>query len=268
MILTNRDKNLFEKLNSYAVMTTRQVAKTVFPDIQLTTILRRLRKLEKQDFIKRNVGLSTYEHSWTLTEKGAKLVSDRPPRWHQSRFLLEHDTKLTALRISLEAAGIAQSWVPEHEIRFKVASKHGVERAKEKLIPDGIMGIEWQNAKESLAIELELHSKHSRRYMRNFHEYKYKQNILGVWYLTSTPMLARMIEKLWLKQIGANQKPFFYWSLVDEVIENPLKALVHSNGKSAPLAKIWLPKIAKSDAHTLAHPMSKQTERKDLELRA
>jgi hypothetical protein len=81
-------------------------------------------------------------------------------------------------------------------------------------------------------------------------------------------MLARMIEKLWLKQIGANQKPFFYWSLVDEVIENPLKALVHSNGKSAPLAKIWLPKIAKSDAHTLAHPMSKQTERKDLELRA
>lgn len=170
MILTKRDKVLFEKLNNYAVMTTRQVAKAVFPDIQLTTTLRRLRKLEKQTFIKRNVGLSTYEHSWTLTEKAAKLVSDRPPKWHQSRFLLEHDTKLTALRLSLEETGIVQSWIPEHEIRFKVASKHGIDRTKDKLIPDGIMGIEWQNKKESLAIELELHGKNSRRYLRNFYE--------------------------------------------------------------------------------------------------
>ncbi len=241
MIVTQRDKALFEKLHSYAVMTTRQVANTVFPGIELTTTLRRLRKLERDNFIKRNTGLSTYEHSWTLTEKGAKLVSDRPPRWQQSRYLLEHDTKLTALRLALESAGVAQSWIPEHEIRFKVASRHGLEVAKDKLIPDGIMGVDWQGSKESIAIEVELHGKNSRRYFRNFHQYKYKQNILGVWYLTPTPTLARTIEKLWIREVGMNRKPFFYWSLIDEVIEKPLEAIVRSGKDRNALPLIWRP---------------------------
>ena len=251
MILTQRDKVLFHKLNSYAVMTTRQVAGSVFPDIRLTTTLRRLRKLENHAFLKRNVGLSTYEHSWTLTEKGSKLISDHPPKRHQSRFLLEHDTKLTAIRLSLEKVGIVQSWIPEHEIRFKVASKFGPERTREKLIPDGILGTDFRGTKESFAIELELHRKHSRRYLRNFYEYKQKQNIRGVWYLTSTPMLARQIEKLWQKEVGTIQRPYFFWSIVDDIIENPRNAAIHSNGKTARLIDVF------GSVHTLAHSLIK-----------
>ncbi len=241
MVLTQRDKVLFEKLLSYAVMTTRQVARTVFPDVQLTTVLRRLRKLEKQMYIRRNPGLETYEQAWTLTEKGSTVVSNLPPKWHQSRYLLEHDTKLTAVRLALESIRAVQSWVPEHEIRYRVAAKHGVERAKDRLIPDGIMGVEWQGVKESLAIELELHGKNSRRYRHNFYEYRTKENILGVWYLTSTPSLAKQIEKLWYIDKRNDARPVFFWSLVDDVIEDPANSLVHFSGQSQPLTKLWMP---------------------------
>lgn len=259
MILTARDKVLFEKLHNYAVMTTRQVAQIVFSDIQLSTTLRRLRKLEKHGFVKRSVGLSTYEHSWTLTEKSMKLVSDHPTRPNQSRFLLEHDTKLTALRLALENIGVVRSWVPEHEIRFKVAAKHGLSRTKDKLIPDGIMGVEWQKANESLAIELELHGKSARRYLRNFDEYQRKQSILGVWYLTSTPTLARHIEKLWNKTKSAYQKPNFYWSLVDDVIERPKTAVVYQNQKSAPIIQIWKPTLPTQSAQRDAQSLGRDT---------
>ena len=218
MILTNRDKVLFEKLFCFAVMTTRQIGKTVFENIQLTTVLRRLRKLEKHGFVRRYAGINTYECAWILTEKSALMLSDRPPKWRQSRALIEHDTTLTSLRMALEGVGISRSWIPEHEIRMKVAAKYGPESVKNRLIPDGIMGVQWQDFKESVAIELELHSKNATRYRDNFYDYKRKSNLLGVWYLTPTETLGRHIEKLWRHIVPADLRPIFYWSVIDEVL--------------------------------------------------
>jgi hypothetical protein len=77
---------------------------------------------------------------------------------------------------------------------------------------------------------------------------------MGVWYLTSTTSLARSIEKLWIKEVGLNRKPFFYWSLLDEVIEKPQTAVFHSGQNSNQLLKLWKVqeplKIAQSPAHT------------------
>ncbi len=268
MVLTDRDKVLLEKLFSYAVMTTRQITKVVFADIQLTTVLRRLRKLEKHGYVRRYAGINTYECAWMLTERSALMLSDRPPKWHQSRTLIEHDTTLTALRMSLEEAGIARSWIPEHEIRAKVAARHGVESVKNRLIPDGIMGVQWQDFKESIAIELELHSKNASRYRNNFHDYKYKSSLLGVWYLTPTASLARHIEKLWRKEVSADRKPFFYWSLIDEVLEKTLNAEIHFNEQTQLLSNTWIPRIDESIAHTPAQCLSREVERKgDSEIR-
>lgn len=46
--------------------------------------------------------------------------------------------------------------IPEHEIRSKVYKKFGLRDAKNKLIPDGLMGVEVNEKKVSVAIELEL----------------------------------------------------------------------------------------------------------------
>jgi hypothetical protein len=62
------------------------------------------------------------------------------PKRHWSKNLLEHDHKLISLRLNLEAYGISHSWIPEHLIRTNIFRKNDFKTAKEKLIPDGLMG--------------------------------------------------------------------------------------------------------------------------------
>lgn len=235
----DRDKILFEKLYKYAVMTTKQVATTVFPNVDVKTVLRRLGKLEDENYIERIEGLPTYHRVWLLTPKGSYMVSDRPPRRRQSRFQLEHDVMLTALRLKLEDHSISKVWYPEHEIRAKVAAQHGIEATKKKTIPDGIMAVEMTDCKESVAIELELHSKNSKRYRRTFYDYGNKSELAAVWYLTPTKELAKHIEKLWLKENGKIQKPKLLWSLASDVILKGGNAHIHCQNAKGTLLEIW-----------------------------
>jgi hypothetical protein len=61
MVITNRDRLLLFKLHSYGMLATNQVKTVVFNDIAVTTVLRRLRILEKGHLIKRVEGLITSE---------------------------------------------------------------------------------------------------------------------------------------------------------------------------------------------------------------
>lgn len=264
MIVTMRDKKLFEKIYTHAVMTTRQVAENCFIDVSLSTVLRRLRKLEHAGFIKRVPGLSTYEMCWVLTEKAATLISDKPPKWRQSRFLLEHDTKLTALRMSLEKSGLARSWIAEHEIRSKVAAQYGRDGSKNKLVPDGIIGVKIDDVNESIALELELTAKSKSRYEHNFYQYQHKRSLFGVWYLTPTLQLAKHIECVWQKEVRKDCAPLFYWSLADEVILNPLSAMIFSGSRSWSLPELFQAKTTFQGAHTPAQRVSRDFEKKEV----
>lgn len=113
MLLTKRDLEIFKIISRCAILTTSQLSKTVFRGIATTTVLRRLRKLEKAKFIKRIEGLANYEKAWTLTSKGAQAIGYLNPKRHFQRLSLGHDVKLSELRLVLEDAGIARSWFVE-----------------------------------------------------------------------------------------------------------------------------------------------------------
>ena len=82
MLIMNRDKELCRRLHSFGLLTTRQIAATLFPGIALTTILRRLRKLEEASYIRRIEGLHNNEKGWALTHEGANLVSVQNSKIH------------------------------------------------------------------------------------------------------------------------------------------------------------------------------------------
>jgi hypothetical protein len=261
MLIMDRDKILFQKLHTHAVMTTKQIGAVVFPGVDLKTVLRRLGKLEEQSYIERIEGLPTYQRVWVLTHKGSYMVSDKPPRNRQSRFQLEHDVKLTALRLRLEEHGISKFWIPEHEIRAKVCAKEGIERAKKKVIPDGIMGVEYKDLKESVAIELELHSKNSKRYRRTFWDYRNKRNLFAVWYLTPTKELAKHIEKLWQKENDGTSKPHFFWSVAEDVVMNGKNAEINQREHKIKIHQIWKGGVPNKGADTPADRVSTQEVR-------
>jgi hypothetical protein len=213
----------------------------VFSGIAATTILRRLRKLETSGYIRRVLRLEGQEILWSVTVKGVLLVGGLPIKRNIRSDTLVHDLKLTDLRLHLEDIGVAHSWIPEHEIRSKVAFKHGLRHINERIIPDGLLGVNHHGSKESVAIELELNFKNSRRYQKTCEGYRDKNKLWGVWYVVANRGLGRAISSLWKNTPNWNPEFNFLWSLEDEVLKEGLKARVSMRGEIYRLEEIFKP---------------------------
>ncbi len=89
MILTSRDLELFLNLQSYGMLTTKQIESLVFRGTAVTTILRRLRALESDGNIKRASRIDGGEIIWMLTNLGgAKIGKDVIKRHFRSDTLV------------------------------------------------------------------------------------------------------------------------------------------------------------------------------------
>lgn len=226
MILTTRDRELLSLLARIGLLTTTQLNRTVFKNIATTTVLRRLRVLESSGYISRVEGLKNNENGWCLTLKGADAVGFLFPKRRFNRSTLDHDVILADLRLILEEQGIAHSWIPEHEIRSKMARSHGIRKMETQTVPDGIMGVEYEGLKHSIAIELELNYKNKDRYKRIFWSYRSKDKILAVWYFVPSKKFGESLSRLWAKHIGTNSKVWLLWSEADDVLKNGSQAQV------------------------------------------
>lgn len=246
MRLTKRDLEIFKLISKTAILTTAQIERTFFSGVATTTVLRRLRKLEKAKLIDRIEGLPNHELAWALTMKGAESVGYLNPKRNFHRLALVHDVKLADLQLILESSRIAHSWIPEHEIRSAMARKHGVKRMQNQSVPDGIMGVKYQGVMESIVIEMELHYKNKNRYREIFQSYVGKRNVKAVWYFVTSASLGKHLEKLWTKHVG-NYGPWLFWSLVDDVLKNGCRADIRYFDKTFEIQGIFEPSI-------LAHP--------------
>ncbi|MEK6578166.1 MAG: replication-relaxation family protein [Bdellovibrionota bacterium] len=246
---TQRDQELLLKLQNYGFLRTIHIADILFTNVALTTVLRRLRHLEKSRYIKR---ICLPEHgalAWGLTEKGANRVPDGA---HKKRFrpdLLTHDLSLLDLRLKLEQSNIAGSWQSEHEIRsqaFKTQSSY-----RTPLVPDGIMGIYRPDGKRArVAIELELNFKNKTRYSDLFSSHCKDKEYDFVWYVTSNPAIGKFVLKEWkeakriaLKIWGDFKKersmPVFYWSILEDILSHPEGGNLYGETEDALLDTAW-----------------------------
>ena len=257
MVITKRDLELFKKLSNYGMLSTKQVADTVFNSVALATILRRLRALEKDFFIKRIVGLESYELLWVLTTKGADIANVVVPKRHWSKNMLEHDYKLVSLRLALERSGIAHSWIPEHEIRSMIFKKYGLRNAKEKVIPDGLMGIKVNGKMESVAIELELHFKNEKRYKETIRRYQSMHDTYAVWFISPKKSILNQVYRLWMNSREHFAPIKLQVSFLEEVLLNPSKARLMGK-ECAHIEDVWKCK----GAHPSAQRVSGENEKK------
>jgi hypothetical protein len=91
MQLTPRDRVLVEELSCFGLLSTSQIAKLYFACVQKTTVLRRLRLLEKESLIHRVVGLPLGELAWISTAEGNRVIGSAYPMKRPNRNSLEHD---------------------------------------------------------------------------------------------------------------------------------------------------------------------------------
>lgn len=256
MNLTERDQSLLLDLKEYALLRTRTVRDRHFSGVAMTTVLRRLRRLEGEGYIQRIEGLPTAQVAWALTDKSAERLLPRASKIHFPRFILDHDLNLTDLRLLLEAHGIARSWKPEHEIRSRVAQTQGLRRTGDRNIPDGLMGVEIRGEPRTVAIEMELTAKSQDRYRRILGDYHSKRSLWGVWYIVHRHTIGRQIDRAAKGSGYFGRQPYILWSMLDEVMRNPLEAAVYGDQRKYLVCDLW----------SLRPPPEKPSQLKALEM--
>lgn len=260
-MITKRDIELFKRLSDYGMLSTKQVGQIVFNSIAHSTVCRRLRLLEAGFYVKRITGVDSQDHLWVLADRGAKVAELEVPKRHWSKNMLPHDFKLLSLRLVLEASGVAHDWTPEHAIRSNVFKVNGFRAAKEKQIPDGLMGIEINGYRQSVAVELELERKSIKRYGEIFRRYSGKPDLHAIWYLATDKGTANLVYKIWWKTKSLYRVPKLYVSFLDEVMKDPLNARLL--GEEAPklIGKTWTSTKIEMPAHTPAQGVSTQSKK-------
>lgn len=212
--LTKRDEGLLRVLAAYELLSTRQVLGLVFAGIRKTTVLRRLRKLEAERFIRRTAGLAGGEFVWSLGAAGAFRLRLEKYLENLNRNTLEHDVALNDVRLAFEQAGLALSWVTEQALRRRVGEHSFV---GESLNPDAIAAVRTGGGQEAVAVELELWSKSPARYRKIFSHYGSLSRIWAVWYVVPDPALGKKILREWVGVNENRRRPEFYWLLLDEI---------------------------------------------------
>ena len=125
------------------------------------------------------------------------------------------------------------------------------------------MGVEVGGLKESVAVELELSIKNQRRYRRIIRDYGNKKNLWAFWYVVHSQSIARQIAKAAKDSWHRGNQPYFLWSLLNEVMNDPLNATVHSYDSSYRLRELWTPADRNRPAHAPAQGMSTEANSPD-----
>ena len=225
IIIQERDKFLIQLLKKYEVMSTRQIQKIVFSKINYTTMMRRLRLLEKSKYIKQGVILDDYSRTWCLGLKSLLFLQSSVIYDFNNRNTIAHDTTVTELRIRLEGLGLANDWTTGLTIKAE-AFRNLKFRAKQRLIPDGLM-IESINIRpEAIAIELELTQKSEKRYQKILHEYQDNINLKAVWYIVSSQSIIRAMENAARSRYLKTH--YLWYSYVDQILNSSDEIKIYS----------------------------------------
>ena len=255
MILTVRDRELLEQLNNYELLSTVMIESLIFKGIKKTTILRRLRILEKEKLIKRTQSTTSQIYLWSITDLGAQTIGHDSNKNSWNKNTLDHDLKLIEVRMKLENIGLVKSWTTEQKIKSLVYKSNSRLEAKKKLIPDGVFITSLENQNKSVAIELELTLKDKKRIKEVIKNYLAKKDLSFVWYISPQKNILKSLFTEWTTMIKDSNGVRLIASLYDEVIINPLEAHIYTLEGVFKFNDFW----RLSPAHTYAHTVSTQT---------
>ncbi len=235
-VITERDLKFLETLGDYEMMTTSQITRRVFSEIDKKTVLRRLRKLEREKLIKRTHGLASGELVWSLSQFGAYKIQRDSFLEKINRNCLEHDTTLTELRLVLERFGMVSSWRTEQSMRRQMPKTR--DRFAQDLCPDAIVAVKTPNGYEGVGLELEFSPKNASRYAKVFAAYGERRKYFAIWYVVESESLGKMLEREWAKANSYVAKPQFGWMLLRELLKEPHNANLFTGGKKIKLSSV------------------------------
>jgi hypothetical protein len=258
MILQTRDQYLLSSLSRYGILSSAQITELHFKKIRHTTMMRRLRQLEKENFIMRAKGMPDSMSAWYLGAKGAKAIG--------AENIVLHEVTLSSVRLVLESLGLGHDFTTETEIRRQYTwNRNDPENAK-RVIPDGLFVTEKFGKSHVVALEVELQPKNHFRLNRIFTEYATMSSITWVLYVAGNLSIANLILSEWNKVRRYDYSPNLYIALLDELKSDSSKArLFDYLGIVNPISTVFeikkpLLSLERNDSRKTAHGVSGNAE--------
>ncbi len=232
--LTKRDLTMFQCLAEFGVLSTSQLTQRIFPGVQGSTVLRRLRRLECEGWIYRvDRALPSGESVWLLAKRGEDLIEVETPMVRPNRNGLAHDVQLAALRMHLKSIGLGENFVPDWSIKRQTLDPLSRRQKDGPLVPDGIFSaVLWNKSVATVALELELNAKTTHRYEKIFTKYQEKNNLDLVWYFVKKEGMASALIAKWNRIRGKSYRgrqssTFLIVTVLPEFERDPREARIH-----------------------------------------
>jgi hypothetical protein len=266
MIIQTRDRELLASLSRYGILSSEQIGELFFKGIRHTTVMKRLRMLEEENFILRAKGLPDSMSAWYLARLGAREINAPEPCRYTNQNIIVHEVNLSAVRIVLESIGIGEDFTSESELRRQYQWNRNDASNATRLIPDGIFVAPKNGKPYVVALELEIQPKNHARLRKIFTEYTNKSSIHRVFYVARTVSIANLVLREWSKCRHYETSPNLFVCLLDELKSDREKVVVYdSMGIKTPLHLIFDCKIpreqtAEQGSHRATHPLSNFAE--------
>ena len=247
LVLQPRDLKLLDLLNRYNLMSTKQIQSLVFSRIADSTMLRRLRLLEKNKYICQSAILDNYSRTWQLSDRSLEVMPDANVFKIYNRNTINHDILITEVRLKLEKINLGKDWVNGFDIKARVTKDQNSFRKEHQLVPDGVMIAAMKKQHMAIAVELELTIKSKNRYLNLLENYDNNPKINFVWYIFKGISELKAFEKI---LIDVRRKGKIWISLLGDVLKNDdFRIYLISEGKWLQLSNISFDEYKKP-----AHP--------------
>jgi hypothetical protein len=240
------------------------ISKWVFPEIEKTTVMRRLRRLEEGEFIRRRGTFRDGSAVFLIGIEGARHLGQKVPHTTYPLFLLDHEFAINKVRWKLNELGLIRSWMTERELRSAILQRNPRRERSNLVIPDALILFRHflaPNAKVEL--EVELHEKASNRYaarFKKFHQSMQKSQAFQ-WYVVRSEGCGLAILHSAARYGGVSIKDFIGFTQIDELIEKGLESRLFTLKQTLPLHAVLNEKLpAQEGAQGQGIPKSQNSE--------
>lgn len=219
MQLTKRDKALLCLLNRHNLLSTKQIHCRVFADLELTTVMRRLRKLQAGGFIVRLGMLPCRTWVWGCSQLSNELITGFASSSRTNLHTMNHDIQLAELRFLFEDITRVDDWfdirhitrdaLPEAFAKDYRRSSYNFTKGDAALVPDSLF-IGWKR-KQAIpcALEVELSIKAAARYHRIFSNYSFRKTPKMIIYVVENDHIRNAIESAAHHDLSADERSLY-----------------------------------------------------------
>ena len=239
MILQPRDHLVLHSLAHFGILSSTQVMQLHFRNIAHTTMMKRLRLLEKERFLIRVMGLPKSECAWARSKKGSEAIDADVPNSYNNQNVVVHEVELSSVRMALEKMGLGKEFTNEMSLRRGEDAREARKLTDKTNVPDGIFLGEFMDGYGMVALEVELHPKNHARYEKVFKDYAKKTSLKYVWYIVSDAGIGNTVVAQWKKVDHYKDSPKLLVSIISELKKKLADSPIYTTASKKQLQELF-----------------------------